>query len=119
MSQEIEAQGNSDPGAKLVALVSDPKTTYDDVRSFLSGLNPDQKHQAIVRMGGKKRQAKLWELCEQAPKITLENLIPADGDPLKPVIFHGKNSLLPPFTRFQKRMCRTSDGKALLGEWSR
>ena len=109
------AMSMSDHCVNHALSVNDPNTTYEDIRSFLSALSPDQKHQAIGRMGGVKRQAKLWALCEKAPKITLDNLIPAGGGPLKPVIFHGKNSLLPPFTRFQKRMCRTSDGKALLG----
>ena len=109
------SQSNGDVGAKLVVLVDNAATTYEDLRSFLSALSPEQKRLAIDRMGGRKRQARLWDLGEAGPAITMESLIPKDGEPLKPVIFHGKNSLLPPFTRFQKRMCRTSDGEALLG----
>jgi hypothetical protein len=36
-------------------------------------------------------------------------MVPPDLGPLRPVIFHGKNSL-PMFSHFQKRFCRPSEG---------
>ncbi|HEY8514408.1 MAG TPA: hypothetical protein VIS07_02730 [Candidatus Binatia bacterium] len=51
-------------------------------------------------------QAKLWEAAE-GRGVTIEEMVPRSLGPLRPVIFHGKNSL-PAFTRFQKRFCRPS-----------
>jgi hypothetical protein len=53
-------------------------------------------------------QAKLWQAAEGGP-VTIEELVPRALGPLRPVIFHGKNSL-PAFTRFQKRFCRPAAG---------
>ena len=101
--------------AEFRALIDNSETTYQDLRDYLEKLSPQQKRDAISKAGGKKRQARLWELADEAPTIKMENLIPEDATPLDPVIFYGKNSLLPPFTTFQKRMCRAPEGDALWG----
>jgi hypothetical protein len=53
-------------------------------------------------------QAKLWDAAAGGP-VTIEEMVPRTLGPLRPVIFHGKNSL-PAFTRFQKRFCRPQAG---------
>jgi len=49
-------------------------------------------------------QEKLWQAAHGGP-VSIEEMVPRSFGPLRPVIFHGKNSL-PAFTRFQKRFCR-------------
>ena len=49
-------------------------------------------------------QAKLWHAAAGGA-VTIGEMVPREIGPLRPVIFHGKNSL-PAFTRFQKRFCR-------------
>ena len=68
---------------------------------------------AITESIDAKTQARLWEACE-GRTVTIEEMVPRDLGPLRPVIFHGKNSL-PMFTRFQKRFCRSEDGQVLWG----
>jgi len=53
-------------------------------------------------------QAKLWD-ATAGRSVRIAEMVPADFGPLRPVIFHGKNSL-PAFTRFQKRFCRPAAG---------
>src|SRR5262245_13457958 len=53
-------------------------------------------------------QAKLWD-ATAGRGVRIAEMVPADLGPLRPVIFHGKNSL-PAFTRFQKRFCRPAAG---------
>jgi hypothetical protein len=55
-------------------------------------------------------QAKLWE-ASAGRAVRIAEMVPASLGPLRPVIFHGKNSL-PVFTRFQKRFCRPAAGVA-------
>lgn len=114
MSTSVET-AQSNVAVEFRALIDNSDTTYQDLRDFLGKLTPEQKRLAITKAGGKKRQARLWDLAEAGPTIKMENLIPKDAEPLEPVIFYGKNSLLPPFTGFQKRMCRAPDGDALWG----
>jgi YVTN family beta-propeller protein len=53
-------------------------------------------------------QAKLWHAAEGGA-VSIAEMVPRDVGALKPVIFHGKNSLAA-FTRFQKRFCRPENG---------
>lgn len=115
MSELAKVSERADVGAKFVQLIDDPSTTYEALRTFVDGLAPSDRRAAIYRAGGVKRQARLWKLAEAGPSIQLEQLIPEDATPLKPVIFYGKNSLIPPFTVFQKPMCRQPDGQLLMG----
>lgn len=60
-----------------------------------------------------KDQARLWDAAN-GRSVTIEEMVPQDLGVLRPVIFHGKNSL-PLFTHFQKRFCRSDDGRELWG----
>jgi len=62
----------------------------------------------ITRSIDGKTQARLWEACA-GRAVTIDEMVPPDHGPLRPVIFHGKNSL-PLFSHFQKRFCRGSEG---------
>jgi hypothetical protein len=96
------------------ALVDDPRSTYKSIRAFLERLRPEQRQEAIRGVGGKRRQARLFELASQGPDVGLDELIPQNKRPLEPVIFHGKNSL-PTFSVFQKRFARAPSGDELIG----
>jgi hypothetical protein len=63
---------------------------------------------AITEALDGKEQEKLWHAAAGGP-VTIGEMVPRDVGPLRPVIFHGKNSL-PAFTRFQKRFCRPATG---------
>jgi hypothetical protein len=102
-------------GKDFKALVDDPKSTYHDIRTFLEKLAPAERREAIEAAGGKRRQARLFELAGEGPEAGLDDLIPQDKkQPLQPVIFYGKNSL-PTFSIFQKRFCRAPSGDELIG----
>jgi hypothetical protein len=53
-------------------------------------------------------QARLWE-ATAGRAVSIAEMIPADFEPLRPVHFHGKNSL-PLFSHFEKRFCRGPAG---------
>ena len=53
-------------------------------------------------------QEKLWHAAHGGP-VSIGEMVPKDLGPLRPVIFHGKNSL-PAFTHFEKRFCRPAAG---------
>ena len=63
---------------------------------------------AITEALDGKEQEKLWHAADGRP-VSIGEMVPKDLGPLRPVIFHGKNSL-PAFTHFQKRFCRPAAG---------
>lgn len=75
------------------------------VADEFEGASPRERVDIVEALDGKE-QEKLWHAAEGGP-VTIAEMVPRDVGPLRPVIFHGKNSL-PAFTRFQKRFCRPS-----------
>ncbi len=75
-------------------------------RAFESA--PHEERVAITEAIDRAGQEKLWAAAQGGP-VTIEEMVPRDLGPLRPVIFHGKNSL-PLFSRFQKRFCRPAAG---------
>ena len=69
---------------------------------------PPAERVAIVEAIDGRGQAKLWRAA-LGQAVSIEEMVPRDLGPLRPVIFHGKNSL-PVLTRFQKRLCRPAPG---------
>jgi hypothetical protein len=67
---------------------------------------PPKERVAITEALDGKEQEKLWHAAAGGP-VSIAEMVPREVGPLRPVIFHGKNSL-PAFTRFQKRFCRPS-----------
>ena len=64
---------------------------------------------AIRALEGRKLQRKLWHAAASHPRIETADLVPPDYEPMRPVAFHGKNSL-PLFTEFEKICCRPPAG---------
>lgn len=97
--------------ATLDALTT-PQIDRDEAAGRFEEASPTERVQ-ITESIDAKTQARLWDACE-GRSVTIDEMVPADLGALRPVIFHGKNSL-PMFTRFQKRFCRSDDGKELWG----
>jgi hypothetical protein len=93
---------------EFVVLIENPGSTYASIREYLNGLDHATRLTAIRAVGGRKKQARLWTLAEDALRLTIEEMVPRSQGNLAPVIFHGKNSL-PIFTEFQKRFCRPGE----------
>src|SRR4051812_29276121 len=70
---------------------------------WLDGLAPSARLASIRSLTG-LAQARLYEAAKSVRKLKLEDLVPADVEPLCEVVHEGKNSL-PAFTTFAKVFC--------------
>lgn len=95
------------PEATLKELLASDRPDAAAVRSFLDGLDHQNRMGALTSLQGTTWQAKLYDMAKGAPAVSLDDLVPPSLPPLREVIWHGKNSL-PMFTLFQKRFCRPS-----------
>jgi hypothetical protein len=77
------------------------------VGELFEAASPRERVEITEALDG-KAQEKLWHAAAGG-RVTIEEMVPRDLGPLRPVIFHGKNSL-PAFTIFQKRFCRPAAG---------
>ncbi len=89
-----------------------PQIDRDEAAGRFEEAAPRDRIEITESIDG-KTQARLWEACE-GHAATIEEMVPADMGALRPVTYHGKNSL-PMFTHFQKRFCRSDDGQELWG----
>lgn len=101
----LRAASSSRFGERLVALLRAEPLDATHIASFLDGLAPAERVDAIGALAGAAIQRRLYGASAGAPRVTLGDLVSPTTPPLRQVIFHGKNSL-PAFTRFEKRMCR-------------
>ncbi len=90
---------------KLTELLSRDPIDLAEVGHFLDGLTSADRIDAISTLQGVKLQRRLYQVAAASPRVTLEQIVPSDFQPLREIIYHGKNSL-PAFTLFQKRFCR-------------
>ncbi len=97
--------------ATLDALTT-PQIDRDEAAGRFEEATPRDRVEITESIDG-KTQARLWDACE-GRTVTIAEMVPPDLEPLRPIIFHGKNSL-PLFTHFQKRFCRSDDGQELWG----
>src|SRR5881409_3604449 len=95
---------------RLVELLSAELPDRAAIAALLDGLTAADRHEAITALGGARLQSRLYRAVETAPRVTLADFVPPDAQPLREIIFHGKNSL-PAFTLFQKRFCRPPRGR--------
>jgi hypothetical protein len=89
------------PGATLKELVTRPAPDAAEIAALLDGLALGDRISAIRSLQGGRLQGALWAAAAAHPRVTTEDMVPPDYPALRPVIFHGKNSL-PAFTEFQK-----------------
>jgi len=96
------------PGATLKELVTRPSPDAAEIASFLDSLALGDRIAATRTLGGAARQGALWNAVASVPRVSTNDLVPPDYPVLRPVIFHGKNSL-PAFSEFQK-ICFRPEG---------
>ncbi len=84
-----------------------------EISSYLDSLGHEQRLKEVQTLSGSV-QRKLWALAKA--DLSLHEFFPFNQPPLQEVIFYGRNSLpLPGMNLFQKRMCRSQDGKTIWG----
>jgi hypothetical protein len=103
-------------GDRLVALVRAEPSNPRAIAAFLDGLTHAEQVEAISALQGPGLQRRLYQAVKDAPRVTLDDLVPAGTPPLEEVIYEGKNSL-PVFTRFQKRFCRPAGAAGATELW--
>lgn len=90
-----------EPGSRLRDLLRGASVPPGEIAALFDGLTAAQAIRTVRSMSGRTIQRALWKVAEKNPRVTTDDLVPRDYTPMKPVIFHGKNSL-PAFTEFQK-----------------
>lgn len=79
--------------------------------TYLDGLDPQHRVEEVQGLPGAALPA-LYERCEKAPPLKLEDMVPAVTPDRQQVIFAGRNNL-PLFTKFEKRFARTEKGQII------
>src|SRR5262245_44469079 len=92
-------------GSRLVELLGSEHPSRQEIAALLDGLDRQRRMEEVTALAGPGLQGRLYAAAGDAPRVGLDDLVPPDYQPLREVIFHGKNSL-PAFTLFQKRFCR-------------
>lgn len=98
----------SQPGATLKELVTRPSPDPGEISSVLDALALGDRIAAVRNLSGTALQGALWNATAGAARVSTDEMVPPDYPALRPIIFHGKNSL-PAFTEFQK-ICFRPDG---------
>jgi hypothetical protein len=96
--------------ATLASLLGQPNVTQPELERHLNALDA-QSRVAETRALTGKQQKRLWEVCENAPAFTVDDLVPPSTPEGQTVIYAGKNSLAA-FSLFEKRFARV-DGKVI------
>lgn len=89
------------PGSTLKELVAAPAPDSAAIAALLDALPLGERIAAVRSLQGAALQGALWKAVAGNPRVSSEDMVPSDYPALRPVIFHGKNSL-PAFTEFQK-----------------
>lgn len=92
---------------KIKSLLQAGTVDVKAIAEEFEAASPRERVEITESLDG-KAQEKLWHAADGGP-VTIGEMVPKDLGPLRPVIFHGKNSL-PAFTHFQKRFCRPAAG---------
>lgn len=98
----------SQPGATLKELVNRSSPDAGEISSFLDALALGDRIAAVRSLSGTGLQSALWKATAGSPRVSTDEMVPPEYPALRPVIFHGKNSL-PAFTEFQK-ICFRPEG---------
>ena len=100
-----------EPASHLRDLLLNPSTPPPEIAALFDRLDTSLSIRTVRGLSGRKVQRALWRAAESNPRVTTDDLVPRDYTPMKPVVFHGKNSL-PAFTEFQKICFRPRTGAA-------
>lgn len=97
--------GVVNPIDRVLQILANPTIDLEALRVAFESASPPERVRITEAIDGRS-QARLWDAAAEGP-VKIAEMVPVELGPLRPVIFHGKNSL-PAFTRFQKRFCRPS-----------
>ncbi len=95
----------ADATRRLLELLGSDPADPAAIAEHLDSLATDAAVTTVRRLSGRRVQRRLWEAVVQNARIGTADLVPPDYEPMRPVVFHGKNSL-PMFTEFEKICCR-------------
>jgi len=101
--------------SRLAELLTGDAPDREEIAAYLDRLTHAGRLAEITALGGPALQGRLFAAVASAARVSLADLVPPDLEPLREVIFQGKNSL-PAFTMFQKRFCRPPDGRRAAAE---
>ncbi|MFP6609352.1 MAG: hypothetical protein VCB80_04070 [Deltaproteobacteria bacterium] len=99
----------ADATKRLLKLLGTDRPDPALIAEHLDGLGTAEAIAAVRALSGRRLQKRLWTASAANPRITTADLVPPDYAPMRPVVFHGKNSL-PLFTEFEKICCRPPNG---------
>lgn len=91
----------SQPAATLKELLTEATVDPAGIADHLDRLPLPERIAAVRSLGGTRLQGALWHAVAGQPRVGVDQLVPPDYPALRPVVFHGKNSL-PAFSEFQK-----------------
>lgn len=86
-----------------------PAARAQKVAAILDAFPLAERIATLRSLGGVRVQRKLWEAAAANPPVTTDDLVPKSTSPMRPVVFHGRNSL-PAFSDFRKICCRPPAG---------
>src|SRR3954468_16971058 len=86
-------------------LLTRADTTQASLAAYLDGLDPATRVAQAIALTSKPQQKRLWELCAEAPPLSLDTLVPTSTPDGQEVIWAGMNTL-PLFKSFEKRFMR-------------
>ena len=95
--------------SRLQTLLASATAPIADISTLLDEASSPDRRAALFSLSRTQQRA-LYERAAASPTLTVDDLL-AGAAPLTPVSHHGQNSL-PLFRRFEKRICRPSDGSA-------
>ena len=81
----------SSPQAEIKSLLAEPEPDGMAVASILDSLAIGDCVLAAREFSGNRTQKALWNVAAAQDPIRTSDLIPDDYEPMKPVVFHGKN----------------------------
>ncbi len=90
---------------RLKELLVRPDPDAREIAEYFDGLALGDAISAVRSLSGRRLQRALWECVSVNATVHVADLVPPDYQPMRPVVFHGKNSL-PAFTQFKKICCR-------------
>lgn len=95
--------------ATLADLLRRSDITLPTITAHLDALTPDERVRQIDMLAGKAMQKRLWQLCADAPPLTLDEIIAPGQNQAR---WLGRNSM-PMFTGVDKRVVR--QGSDIIG----
>ena len=99
--------------ASIRDLVLDPTIGVEErarrIAAALDARPLDRQIAALDELGGRRAQQRLWEAAAYNGPVTTADLVAPTHTAMRPVVFHGRNSL-PAFTRFKKICVRPPSG---------